>query len=620
MEYAESVLNNQSKPRVWQLSVGNIRFALFASIVAFVVLRSVHLVIRFQDLGALQVVTATLIFMAMVATWMLAAIRISGLPLERLTSPTTWAVTSGLTLFWWLASSPVNSVFTTVYAPEFPAHAVDAGEGVAADTFHHSSMIFSIMNFGYPSTGLDGTPLTPYHVLSHYVDAGILNLTGLTPLDSAGFLLQLKIMLFVAAILIFLSTQFRDMPTWFQLLAPVVLLPTFSANWHVVGSHGLWFTTLVVVVTAPFAFAQISTTNDPSSRSLAFLALLGVALSLGKISVGLIFMFLVGMLLWFRNRRDIRIYFLGAGWIAFISIYGTVLASDRTASAAEHVTLVDRGIAAARMVLLRDISVNAMVGIYALLTLLVVVMLVRPTAFHRRLVVVALAGTVAVVGTAALAMDPDDRFYFTQAHFFILLTYSTGLIAQFSNDTETLKLRRNGRLWPRRTLVAITMLATLGAVGARSDFSLVNPNVSVISASSSTAFTRANPPASSGTGLVGFSKSLHAFMDANGLTAQNTRLFLPRQVWQEIKVNTSVWSDGETLWPLPLMVYAETGIPLYKGVLASHKYYGFSAYGPGSITPTRAEFEAETRCTGIAIVEVTSWSPSKFKLACEANR
>jgi hypothetical protein len=74
------------------------------------------------------------------------------------------------------------------------------------------------------------------------------------------------------------------------------------------------------------------------------------------------------------------------------------------------------------------------------------------------------------------------------------------------------------------------------------------------------------------------------------------------------------------MWPLPLMVYAETGIPLHRGVVASHEAYGFSVYGDDSLTPTKAEFDASTTCGDVAIIEVTSWSPAEFSLACEATR
>ncbi|EPZ8204082.1 hypothetical protein ACXWHM_004825, partial [Enterobacter hormaechei] len=42
------------------------------------------------------------------------------------------------------------------------------------DSAYNISIIQSIINFGYPSIGLDGHKLTAYHVLSHYADAFLL--------------------------------------------------------------------------------------------------------------------------------------------------------------------------------------------------------------------------------------------------------------------------------------------------------------------------------------------------------------------------------------------------------------------------------------------------------------
>lgn len=613
-------MSTLSRLREKPFPVSDMRLALLVSIAAFLVLRSVHLVIRFQELGIARVAGATLIFAALASAGLWVGARTSSFRFERPTNPWTWLITAGLAVFWWLASSPVKSVFTKVYAPEFPVRVIDSGGKVAADTFFHSSLVSSIMHFGYPSTGLDGTPLTPYHVLSHYVDAAILNFTGLAPLDSAGFLLQLKVMLFVVAIVSLLWVQLRAMPSWIQWLTPVLVLPAFSATWHVVGSHGLWFTSLLVIVSAPFVFSLISTTTRPPSSAYIALAFLGAALSFGKISTGFMFMFVVGLMLWMRKIRDVRVYVLGVAWAGFMVVYASSIASDRPDATAVTYTLTERAISAARFLLMRDLSGNLMLGLYALIAVFIVVAVVRPTTFHRQLLGVALGGTAIVLGLAVLMFDENDRWYFSQALFFILLTMSIGVFAQFAQDTEPVSLPKTGRTAARRTVVAVTVLVALGVVGARSDFSLVKPSPTVIGVSLSSAFTVAPPAPATDDGLGAFGTALTEFAAANNLTAHNAQLFIPRELWNDVDPTNSAESDPLSLWPLPMMVYAETGIPLYKGVYVTHESYGFSAYGPESLTPTRDEFENSTKCGGTAIIEVTSWAPASFTLACEVTR
>ena len=613
-------MSTLSRLRTKTFPVSDIRLTLLVSIVAFLILRSVHLVIHFQAFGIPSVVGATAMFLAAALAWLWFAARNSDFRFERPTNHWTWPISAGLTLFWWLASAPFTSSFMRVYAPEFPAQTIDAGSGVAVDTFFHSSLIYSIMNIGYPSTGLDGTPVTPYHVLSHYADAGVLNITGLTPLDSAGFLLQLKIMLFVSAVLTLLWMQLRAMPSWVQWAAPVLLVPAFSGTWHVVGSHGLWFTTLLVIIAAPFVFATISSESSPTGRALVALGLLGMALSVGKISTGFMFMFIVGLMLWLRNMRDRRVYLLGAVWGAFMLGYASWIASDRPDAAAASFTLFKRVWGIVRLLALRDSSSSIMLGLYGVLALFLVVALLRPTAFHRRLLGVSLGGTAILIGIAFARMDKNDRWYFAQALFFILLTLSIGLVAKFAKDTDLVKLWKTGRKAPMRTVVVATVLILVGFAGTRTSFNVINPNPLIIGPSLSTAFTPAVQPPASATGIEAFDAALTEFMKTKQLTAHNSQVFIAREVWKDVEANPKVTSDPENLWPLPLLVYAKTGVPLYKGVVATHESYGFSAYGPESITPTRAEFESAKKCGDKAIIDVTSWSPATFTLACEAKR
>jgi hypothetical protein len=225
-----------------------------------------------------------------------------------------------------------------------------------------------------------------------------------------------------------------------------------------------------------------------------------------------------------------------------------------------------------------------------------------------------------LVALAAAKMDEFDRWYFAQALFFLLLTLSMGLVTQFATDIDKVSLLRTGRVASKRSVAVVTALALLVTVGAKSDFSAVNPNPSVIVQSLSTAFTPAIPPAATQSGVVAFRAALAGFMNQNNLTARNAQLFVPREVWADIAAHTSLASHTESLWPLPMLIYAETGVPLYKGVYEAHLSYGFSAYGPDSRTPTRAEFEKSNRCGAAGIIEVLSWSPATFTLACEATQ
>lgn len=605
----------------WKLiSVVDVRVAVLVSIASFALLRAVHTVIRFQSLGLVNAIGATAIFVLMTALWGFTAIRLSRFRFEQPVNPPAWLIAAALTVFWWLVSSPVGSSFFSRYAPEFPTQLIDAGGDVAADTFHHSSMIFSIMNFGYPSTGLDGTPFTPYHVLSHYADAVLLSLSGLHPLDSAGMFLQLKVLVFVTAVLLLMWVLFRDSAAWVQIAVPMLVLPAFTASWHVVGSHGLWLTSLLVVVSTPFVWRLVSSSTAPTGRSLVLLGLLGAALSVGKISTGFMFMFVVGLLLWLGHLKNWRIYALGISWGTFMVTYASMIASDRPDASAVSLTLTERLVGVAKLLLLRDSSWSVVLGVYALLVILGLFTFIYRGSLHWRLLAVgALAGSFLVVLAGAM-LDKNDRFYFGQALYFILLTITLSAVALSTQDQSTRRWARFRREFTTANVVAAAAMIVIAVLAPQSSFRILHPSLTATKYWLEAAFRPGIPPASATGRLTDFSKELDSFASGRNLDAHNAQLFIPRELWAEVGSIAGDGNDPEKMWSLPLMVYAETGIPLYKGVYERHASYGFSAYGDESLTPTRAEFESTKICGDNAIIEVTSWSPAKFTLACEASQ
>ena len=52
---------------------------------------------------------------------------------------------------------------------------------------------------------IGGTPILVYHILSHYIDALILLISGLEPWDSYGLFFHFKIVLFLSSILFFIG-------------------------------------------------------------------------------------------------------------------------------------------------------------------------------------------------------------------------------------------------------------------------------------------------------------------------------------------------------------------------------------------------------------------------------
>jgi hypothetical protein len=593
--------------------------AIYLSILIYIAARATHVVIHFHLLGLGSVIGATIVFASMALIWLCYSVATAKFKFRFPRTTAAWATIILLTLFIWVVTSPLDNQFFTTYAPDFPITTIDSGGFVAPDTFHHASLIYSIMQFGYSSTGLDGTPFTAYHVLSHYVDAVVLKVTQLAPLESVGLFLQLKIMLFASSVLTLIWFLFRSKPPWVQLAMPTLLLPVIAGSWRVVGSHGLWFTSFLLVVSTPFVVNIVFTERRPKTSALALVGLLGVALCLGKISTGFMFILIVGLMLWLGNKGDWRIYGLGVIWVAFLLFYGQLIAQDRPDATATSHSLAERLLGVTRYVFIRDLSGPVVMGIYAAVSGFILFAIYSRSKRLWEFVCVSGLSFGFLMLLAGLKFEKSDLYYFTQGFFFLCFLF---LIAVCSRSNPAFRLSSNWleQRGPRRqTIPIIAVLVSVGLFGQTTEFSLISPNLTVVQKSFTRAFQFEAPRQTSRGALSAFRESLEIFMHRNGLNSSNAQLFIPREVWENNVSLLNRNAGAEKTWALPLMVYATTGVPLFKGVLEMHESYGFSAYGKESITPTRAEFEHTLACGRLAIIEVRSFSPAGFNLRCAAT-
>jgi hypothetical protein len=601
----------------WFLTRLELRFAILISVISFFVFRSIYLIIRFSQLGLINVIVVSTLFAIMAGLWILASIKMTGFSPSEIYKPLVWATSVALSIVWWSFASPTNNEFVQRYAPEWPIKLIDSGGEVAPDTFFHSSIISSIMHFGYPSTGLDGVPFTAYHALSHYVDSGILIFSGLTPLDSAGLLLQMKIMLFVSSVIILVWVQLRETSSWIQLSAPIVLVSSFTGTWHVVGSHGLWFTTFMLIITAPFVFSSISSERRLRARTLFALGALGITLSFGKLSVGFMFMLIVGLLLWFREKRDPRIYVLGGVWTLFMLSYTWIMAMDRPNSVPKPVSVPEQVSGGMDYLLLRDISSNLLLGTYGLAAIFIVLMIFRPTKLNISMIGISIVGLAFLTYLAASDFDQNDRFYFSHALFFIMLTIALGSFGQSALDYPNAFLRSASRANSAQSLSAISMLIIFGLIGAfvsHSDFNFLKNYSFGFFTTEIKSFSTTQKLQAASNGLEAFRKSLDDFMVAEDLNLYNSRLFISHEIWKKVDNNP------DTLWSAPMMIYSATGVPLEKGVFIGRESYGFSSYGIDSISPSISEFNRSHTCETSVVIKVLSWSPARFESVCSPTR
>lgn len=611
---------------------------------AFYVAMTVHALLVFQQFSDFQVLSVALSFALLFG----ALVAVLSPDLRRVRLHPTWLsvalglVMAGILLVvaftWQTTSGPIWAD----YFPSFPITQLDQGDGFHQDAVFHVSLIQSILDFGYPSTGQSGTPFVPYHVLSHYVDALVLFVTRLEPYDSYGLFFHFKIALFLIAIVTFIWTATLKHGRLVFLACLVFLTPVLLSTWIGVGSHSLWLTSLILLLSATRVYDIVS--GSPSGpRQYAFLFLVGVAVGLGKVSSGLMFVAFVGAILWLKNPRRRAPYVLLGGWVVFYAAYGKFFATGYGAGLQRPSV---RGV-----LHFLDFFVTYGGGlvewnlgaVYILLVFFAVVAAVFKSRGSWLFAGATAAGIAALtVATQLLGgLTQPDLFYFIYGLLVpvLLLGIQQLLTDLRSEPKHPAVVKRFTPTVVRSALVVLLIASTLPLDKPPVNAFMIGPGAvrdSLVAANSGY-FDRYNfhqapdaqvsvlavlggrgamqSPESEPEGIDAFREALRAFMADTHLTSRDTLLFVPKEVFDD-----PVTSFGGPSWASGMMLYAVLGVPLLHGISDdSIRSFGQTSYGADALQQTAAAFDPADACNqGKQVIVVRAWAPAEFELACPA--
>jgi hypothetical protein len=592
------------------------RFVAWCGIAMYLVASLVYNLALYESLGVIRVLVATLLFVAIFGVY---AVITRGRTVFSRVLPEnrwSWLWAIGVGLFAWASSFPVKSQYGNYY-PAFPLNTVDAGGAIAQDTIFHSTLIQSIINFGYPSTGISDVPWVIYHTLSHYVESAIFAVSGLEPFDSAGLFFNLKIMVVVASLMYFVWLATRQRSLVVFMVAVGFAVPILLSRYVIVGSLALWFTTIILIATAMFTYRALSSSNPPSGRTLVALGAVGVVLSFGKVSTGVMYMLVVGIHLFMAHFRDKRIYLLGVGWLTFTGVYGWLFTLDRLTRGGDAISLSERLDSLTTFLTLQGKFVPFAQDLYALGVILGIIALVyrRPTTI--RLFTSLVAGFAAVCAMWFLKMNSHDIRYFEQALFFVVLLFAVvdffGITAKSSAAVRFSKMLASRSVYAVIVIVAILSTAGMG----RSPVNVFTPSRSAVVEAFSAPKTG---PIPTDPNLASFRTDLRRYMANAGLTARNSLLFIPQEIWASQQQRLTESNTIKKEWVSPLLVYAAIGVPLINGVVAWSDSYGFSAYDDSDAAIPLSNFANSNPCRfNKDVIVVTSWSPATFETQCGTN-
>lgn len=501
------------------------------------------------------------------------------------------------------------------YFRAFPLLEADFGLGWHHDSAFHVSIIQSIINFGYPSTGQHGVPFITYHVLSHYVDALFLVLSGSDPWESYGFYYFLKSSLFVCASTIFIISLTRRWSTFLYIASVCILLPILVGTWHAVGSHGLWFTSLILLSTSKYVYKIVFSEELVSWSSLLFITFILVLISIGKVSSGFMYSSLIGFILLLKNPRDLKIFLWGGGLLVFFYFYNQLYAGSQSSTPAFQLE------GAYRFLLLKtDVLNNQMIQIYYIL---LSVALAGFVLRFKALNVLFYASFCSVVALS-LIVSPSDLFsksdiwYFCYGlnfpmFLFALQAFLGGWEGYLKNQQLSIRVFKPKKVVAVIVVVFLTLsqlnqatfsifLFRVNSIGwALSNFTkqhymtlnkMSEDNVYTIFERPDTQRLKEDFAEESRFILHNLKKTTEDLLKDLKLSRKYVRIFLPKEVYED-----ELSSLGGSRWGLGLLVYAIQGIPVLHGVEGSQLYYGYKSYGKNAYWRSRESFSLLESCS-----------------------
>jgi hypothetical protein len=489
------------------------------------------------------------------------------------------------------------------YFRTFPLFEVENNRGWHMDSAFHVSIIRSYNLFGYPSISQHGTPFLSYHTLSHLIDSIGVFVTGVDAWDSYGLFFHFKRVLLIITILIFIAVVCARSKFYIFLLSVIIILPSIIGDWHAVGSHGLWFSSLILIISAPLVLNIISKKNNKLSDFIILFFII-ICISLAKISHGAILLILISTILFFNNIKNLYcyIFFFCVGlflitFAYFFSLHQNIFSSFKF----NIVNLLD---------FLTFKNTNYFLKeIYLQIFLIAAVVFFYNSKFATNLFIAAIFSLLILSLISIQEIFTTSSVYYfnyaLQIILFIIIYQLVINLPQLKKRSIFLgKIQLNNKL--NNFFVIIIMLLSLANTRLKfskqktisyftsQPFSQINHHDPELKVSLSKIFTNRNyinfekyeRP------LHSFKKKLTEFMITHNLHSKNSLLFIPKNIFESemSKFEGTSWARGH-------LIYAVTGVPLYKG-LETLKYssYGIKDYTSEALTQYKDDFRIINAC------------------------
>ena len=543
-------------------------------------------------------------------------------------------IASGVVIFLVLLYGSLGESALPVYVKTLPTLEAQIGLGWHQDTAFHISLVQSIINFGYPSIAQHGHPLTAYHVLSHYIDAAILLASGVDPFESYGLFTHFRAVLFLSVSLLAISYLSRGHGLAIYLISVALLMPMLVGTWHVVLSHGLWVTSLLLVASTPCVVSILYRQTAPGTWEALALLVLIILLSIGKISTGFMFACFVGLWVFIKNPLAMRTIVLGGSTLFFFYLYGAQFIS-RANNISTQMSFSSLSLSGLHsyMTAAEIVRGGGKVPSLAWQLLLLVFLffglfLVRSVRLNAQVFFAVILALLClwVITEANPALSVSDVWYFQYGLSSVLVLVGYSLVLKNISAFSENLCSKSDQLWRRAAYVLGFAVAVLfsrnfslpaynvfsccvsGVKGSLSylregGFRQINSKVLPVNRyylfESYKRKKNSIDIISRGKDLSEFKDHLDGVLEGGGVKRSQVALFIPASIYRD-----DIAKYGGPPWASGLLMYAVLGVPLVHGVVNIKSGYGFANYAGSALREESDDFSLSDTCAQVEVREI----------------
>ncbi|MEW9920363.1 hypothetical protein AB2B41_12170 [Marimonas sp. MJW-29] len=527
-----------------------------------------------------------------------------------------------LTLLLVLLANSTSDQFLKYY-PTFPMLQADIGRGWHQDSAYHVSIIQSILRTGFPSISQHEDPLIIYHVLSHYIDATMLGLTSLEPWDSYGLLFHLKETLVLSLLLVFFAVAAENLKPLLLFSLVILFLPAVIGSWHLIGSQGEWFATVLTIAISPVIFGIISDRIPISPINLGLLLIAIPLIAMAKVSAGFCVALILSISLILIKPKSASIYFVIFSWALFFVTYSSFFAVAETRSQST-------------LWLVKYILAGADGFSKTAFSLIMISFLISYLSGRRKNQIVFASGILSLLILIIVflihdkLLRPDLNAFLRGFNLFFLLLVIQSVCSLFLDKVSIPDTKEIGTKF-----IAFICVFLLAGALILPRVNLWNPNLNFVARLALLHPNEAVLPANLGykeTSILSVNRfSEHSVFDFhsdqpfshlrrsvrevlafNNLTESDVLLFIPREVYTG-EFRRLFDPDSKLSFSYGLVTSAIIGIPLLHGIEAIRGRYGLSDYEPSAEWTSLEEFFRDDVCRfGKSVLVVTVIDPAKI--------